>query len=61
MRELSVARSRNPLLLAPKGEFLTTFADPFSIDRGLDVDKAAIALADACARILKEKKSGVVF
>ena len=29
--------------------------------RGLDVPKAAVALAEACARILRDKKSGVVF
>lgn len=37
-RELTAEQSRNPLLLAPKGESLTTFADPFSIDRAHDDD-----------------------
>ncbi|MBL8309237.1 MAG: VWA domain-containing protein [Burkholderiales bacterium] len=50
-RELTTVQSRNPLLLAPKGESLTIFADPFSIDRGQDDD--ADRSADVAAQELE--------
>lgn len=38
-RELAVEHARAPLLLAPKGEALKTFADACPIDRGQDDDR----------------------